>query len=746
MTEPITIVLGAPGEAELPLLADLGARDDVVILGVVDPTGVALGGSIAEIMGLPVVRDLDDLPGLAARLRQDDAPRPLLVLPGSGGGVAAALAEAARHRGLLTVRTDDLRARLFGRTPRAAPAPPTPPSRPGLEEIERESAALQAAIDDLEDALAGDTILRRLLDLCTGAVGASGGSIMLFDEASNELYIAYAVGLSEGTLHSTRVALGEGIAGRVARTREAQLVTGQQSSASRRRDRPDIATAICTPLVAGDRLLGVLNVSTRTGQPALTAADRDLLGGLALRLGRILDGVQQLQRQRTSRMFDLTEQQLRRLAGSHRDLPGMLAAWAETLAVTAESARVSLAVPCEDGGLLVCEGAPGEPPRHWYEPLRNPAWIEVLGSAAPLVMREDPPGGTARDGTGPDSGPLTVFYLPVGRDPVRAGLAVQFAAAGNAHAFHALAGEAVFLLERLLTDQIDHHRGSDRSTRLEALSRVTAELAAHDGTPGQFGERLCAAGVELTGARFCVAVADLGDQDRPVRLAGGNAPEDATWLAELPRLVAAACPDGWRITTLETAGAPLSVLVALATAGEPVPALVLVGKQRIHDLDGHVFTPLDAELVEPLAGLLGRIVAPAEPEEPGLAAFAMLPLAADIDTARRGGLRDRDHDGEERLLDDLTRELDRCDRYHNVCGLVLLRVGLPPDQASALLLAAARDLARDLRTSDRLYCLPTAELAVVVPEETEADAALDAEEPDAVDVPVAGSDDESPEA
>ncbi len=738
MNEPITIVLGAPGEAELPLLADLGARQDVAILGVVDPTGMALGSSIAEIMGLPVVRELTDLPGLNASLQRDDAPRPLLVLPGSGGGMAASLADAGRRLGLLPVHADDLRARLFGRTPRP-PAPPPAPARPGLEEIERESAALQAAIDDLEDALAGDTILRRLLDLCTGAVAASGGSIMLFDEASRELYIAYAVGLSEGTLHSTRVALGEGIAGRVARTREAQLVTGQQSSASRRRDRPDIATAVCTPLVAGDRLLGVLNVSTRAGQTALTAADRDLLGGLALRLGRILDGVQQLQRQRTSRMFDLTEQQLRRLAGAHHELPGMLAAWAETLAVTAESARVTLAVPCEDGSLLVCEGAPGETARHWYEPLHDPAWVEVLSTATPLVMREDPadPAGTvdrppresttapspsdpadhAPAPTADDGGPLTVFYLPVGRDPVRAGLAVQFAAAGNAHAFHALAGEAVFLLERLLTDQLDHHRRADRTARLEALSQTTTALAAHEGTPGQFAEQLCAAAVELTGARYCVALADLGDDQRPLRLAGGNAPEDAPWLGELPRLVDAAGADRWRITTLETGGGPLSVLVAVATAGAPVPALVLVGKQRIHHLDGRVFTSLDAELVEPLAGLLPRAVTPVATEEPGMASFSMLPIAADIDTARRGGLRDRDQDGEERLLDDLTRELDRCDRYHNVCGLVLLRLDLPPEQASAVLLPAARVLARELRTSDRLYCLPTAELAVVVPED-----------------------------
>lgn len=738
MTDAFIIVLGAPGEAELPLLADLGARDDVRILGVVDPTGEALGGSIAEIMGLPVVPQLEDLPALTASLDQPGASRPLLVLPTSGGGVAASLADAARRLGLLTVRPDDLRARLFGRIPRT-PTPPASAPRPGLAELERESAALQATLDDLEDALAGDVILRRLLDLCIRAVGASGGSIMLYDEASCELYIAYATGLSEGTLHSTRVPLGEGIAGRVARTRCPELLTGQRSTATRHRDRPDITTAVCTPLLGGERLLGVLNVSTRTGEPDLATEDRDLLGGLSVRLGKILDGVQQLQRQRTSRMFDLTEQQLRRLADTHRRLPDLLAAWAGALAVTAGAVRVSLVVPCEDGGLLACEGTAREETRHWFEPLHNPAWQEVLASGAPLVLREDagaaapldvaagepataatdpgPPAGRGPTDAAPTAGPLTVFYLPVGRDPVRAGLAVHFDAASAAHAFHALAGEAVFLLERLLTDRLDHHRQRDRGARLGRLSELTAAMAAHEGTPGQLGERLCDAARELTGAHYAVAVAEADPADEAVRLAGGNAPEEARWLAELPRLLDAAEDDGWRITTLETVAGPMSVLVVEASAGVTTPALVLVGKDRTHDLDGRAFTPLDAELVAPLAGLLTRVVrAPAgtpadAPELP------MLPLAVEIDTARRGGLAGRDEDGEARLLEDLARELDRCDRYHNVCGLVLLRLELPVTEARAILLPAAGRLAGCLRTSDRLYCLPTGEVAVVVPED-----------------------------
>jgi len=629
------------------------------------------------------------------------------VLPGSGGGVATSLADAARRRGLLTVRAEDLRARLFARKPRTATVPAAA-ARPGLEEIERESASLQAAIDDLEDALAGDTILRRLLELCRRAVGASGGSIMLFDEASRELYIAYAVGLSEGTLHSTRVALGEGIAGRVARTGKAELVTGQKSTPSRRRDRPDIATAICTPLMAGERLLGVLNVSTGSGQPPLDADDRDLLVNLAVRLARILDGVQQLQRQRTSRMFDLTEQQLRRLATLHSPLPERLAAWAEALAVTAEAARVSLAIPCADGSLLVCEGAPGEPPEHWYESLHNPAWLEVLGSGAPLVAREEVP--PAPD-DGPPVAPVTVFYLPIGRDPVRAGLSVQFATTGNAHAFHGMAGEAAFLVERLLLDQLEQHRQADRSQRLAALSEVTTELAAHDGTFGQYGERVCEAAAELVGARHVAGVGEIAVMQP--RLVGGNAPQDAPWLEEIPRLLEAMGEDCWRITTLETASGPVSVLIVAADASLHLPALVLVDKQRTHDLDGRVFTPLDAELVSPLAGLLGRALGPA------LAEISTLPLGAEMDTARAGTRVSYDDDGEARLLEDLARELDRCDRYHNVCGLVLLRPDLPVDEARKLLQAARRRVTTGLRASDRLYCLPTGEMAVIAPEDVQ---------------------------
>jgi hypothetical protein len=710
MSEHLTIVLGAPGEAEMPLLADVGARDDVTVLAVVDPGRMALGSSIAEAMGLTVVSSLDELPSL-------EHVHPLVVMPADKGAVAVQLRAEAKRHGLETIATDQLRARLFGQRPEPRPRTETP-GRPGVDEIERESLTIQESLAGLEDALAGDTILRRILDMCTRAVSAGGGSIMLFDEASRELYIAYAVGLSEATLHSTRIKLGEGIAGRVARTRQAELVEGQQGPTGRHRDRPDIATAVCVPLVAEERLLGVLNVSSRAGETPLDAASRDLLVGLGARLARILDGVQNLQRQRTSRMFHLTEQQLRRLAGANPELPDMFTSWTEALAVTAEAARVSLVVPCADGGLLACECAIGECGRYWYEPLRNPAWIEVLATGVPMVVREE----DVDQKNGP---PVTVFYLPVGRDPVRAGLAVHFSAPHTAHAFHALAGETVFLLERLLPDQVDRRRQEHRAGLLSDLSAAMGQLAGHDGTPGRFGENLGAAARRLTGAQHVAVIAEVTGE--MVRLAGGNVPEGAEWLAEVPRLIEAAREDGWRITTLEASPEPLSVLVAVAGKDECGPALVLAGKERTHTLDGQVFTPLDAELVVPLAGLLHRLQPEGPPEPPPLlpegfvtggedAGTFSQPLAVELGPAAMDMQPVVEKSGEDTLLDELRRELDRCDRYHNVCGLILLHPEVPEVAAYDLLEAAARRMTANLRISDRVFTLENGSLAILVPE------------------------------
>lgn len=741
MSEKLTLILGAPGEAEMPLLADLGMRPDVTILGVFDPGGQCLGGAIAEIMGLPVVRSLD-------QLNLNGGPPARVVLPSQPPSLAAELARMAGDHGLRTIRPEEVRGELLQPRARAPRRPARQASGTDLAAIERETEALQASLADLEDALAGDAIMRRLVEICARAVGASGGSLMLLDETSRELYIAYATGLSEGTIHGTRVKVGEGISGSVAHSRQPRLVEGRLGPDTRHRDRPDIATAICTPLLSDDDLLGVLNVSTQATEEPLTAASLEVLEGLSQRLARILDEVLDLQRQRTSRMFHLTEQQLRRLAGDLDELPAMLAAWTGVLAVTAEADRVCLAVPCEDGSLLLAEGTPGQDGHHWYEPLHNPAWLEVLGSGMPMVVREESTSRSDRD-------PVTVFYLPVGRRPVHAGLAVHFSGSRLAHAFHALAGETAFLLDRLLPDLIAQRHQSHRTAMLSRLSATMADLTVSERTPGRQLEHLSDAARQLTGARFGVVIESVGEGSP--RLAAGNAPEDASWLADCSRLLQAAADDGWRITTIETREAPLSVLVVANPSGGAVPGMVLVGKVRTHDLDGNVFTPLDAELVLPLAGMLTRLMPTQDPEpqlitvpvpEPDAVPDLVVPLAdpgalVDLDAASTSGSRpdpdalvidlsalaethdvqmpgaqaSRHQDPEACLLEDLEREIDRCNRYHNVFGMVMLSLDLTDGAAVPLLEAAARRLMERLRISDRVYTLPQGELVLLIPED-----------------------------
>jgi hypothetical protein len=63
------VVLLSPGEEELTLLADLSARRDARILAVIDPDGFSVGASLAEVMGLRVIKDLSELePGAATYL------------------------------------------------------------------------------------------------------------------------------------------------------------------------------------------------------------------------------------------------------------------------------------------------------------------------------------------------------------------------------------------------------------------------------------------------------------------------------------------------------------------------------------------------------------------------------------------------------------------------------------------------------------------------------------------------------
>ncbi|MFO7652948.1 MAG: GAF domain-containing protein [Candidatus Krumholzibacteriia bacterium] len=694
MVEPTLrwrVVLAWPGESEMGLFAELAGRRDARIVAVVDPRGGSLAAGLAEIIRVPVHPDLDAVPADAADY----------LVHGAGDGELNDVLAVAEERGWQTLAGRDFRPLLRRQFLERREVRRTPRD---LEFLERDTEAIHRTLSRIEEALEQESLLRWLLSLATRAAGAGSGSLMLYDDRSEELYIAFAYGLSEATLHRTRLKLGEGIAGQVAQSREARLVTGNLAVGNER-DRPDIATALCIPLVWEERLLGVLNLSSARDDPPLDEDDLVAVAGLSRRFGMILARFLQLQESYTGEMFRLADRHLREVTERGGGLEAILPAWASGLSVTVAAESVALSVLCEDGSLLVAEGTTHGGGGLRHEALENDAWCEVLETGAPLVVRqEDPAEG---------SQPVTLFYLPVGHDPVLAVLTVSFAGGKAAHSFHALTGEVVYLLERRLGDLVRGVRQEDRLTRLSELSRRLTDLGARAPEERERAcEGLLVAARGLTGARRAYLVRTIVDGE--ASFAAGDPVDDPAWSAEAARLLEEASEEGWRVTLLSEAGEPReeeSALLAVpARAGQAAPGIVLRDKRRLHALDGAVFAAFDAELAQRLAGLLPALLAePAPARGPGTE-----PPVRSGESAEAGFEVADAHD---LVRDAVRREMDRCDRYHTTFALLALRA-----QGTAGPVAAgirARALADRVRSSDRVFTLADGTLLVLVPEDTQ---------------------------
>ncbi len=105
---------------------------------------------------------------------------------------------------------------------------------------------------------------------------SSNGSLMILDPQTNELRITASIGLPEDVVATTRMKVGEGIAGRVAKTGKPLFVDNIETdirflkaSNVRYPSKPFLSV----PLKVKERIIGVLNVSSSEGQ---TFDERDI--------------------------------------------------------------------------------------------------------------------------------------------------------------------------------------------------------------------------------------------------------------------------------------------------------------------------------------------------------------------------------------------------------------------------------------------------------------------------------------
>lgn len=128
-----------------------------------------------------------------------------------------------------------------------------------------EVTALLEAGKAMNSVLELDAVLDIILNSATSLLEAQGGSIMLKDENADALRSVCVQG-NEFAIGAV-VKIDEGIAGRVARSWEPLLVTGQMGNRKK-----TVETAMCVPLIHRSVLLGVLNINS-TGTRRFTEYD-----------------------------------------------------------------------------------------------------------------------------------------------------------------------------------------------------------------------------------------------------------------------------------------------------------------------------------------------------------------------------------------------------------------------------------------------------------------------------------------
>jgi signal transduction protein with GAF and PtsI domain len=138
---------------------------------------------------------------------------------------------------------------------------------------------LDASTDDPRQLADG------LLALVGDDMHAHRCSLMLRSPDGESLYIAAARGVAPGVAEGTRVAIGQGVAGRVAASREPLLVRDVTEAKSHPLIRDQYFTTgsfISFPLVYQDDLVGVVNLANRAMQGVFLEEDVDRVRILGL--------------------------------------------------------------------------------------------------------------------------------------------------------------------------------------------------------------------------------------------------------------------------------------------------------------------------------------------------------------------------------------------------------------------------------------------------------------------------------
>ena len=171
---------------------------------------------------------------------------------------------------------------------------------------------------DLGAELNVDRVLNQIVDQIHNDLGFGIVSIMLLDDDGKYLTIRASRGLDRDIQATSKVPLGEGVAGSVAEKGEPLLIRDIEDHPTFRKlhshGRYSSKSLICVPLKVGDRVIGVLNGNNRRGRDILTEHDLRLLRVYAAQASVIIE---------RARLYRNLENKADELSGAYSQLKAL---------------------------------------------------------------------------------------------------------------------------------------------------------------------------------------------------------------------------------------------------------------------------------------------------------------------------------------------------------------------------------------------------------------------------------------
>ena len=154
-----------------------------------------------------------------------------------------------------------------------------------MEERYAEASVLLDLALELGPELSIEEVLEKIVQHIADDLGYAIVSIMLLDENDNHLAISAAKGLSRRIIETSRMEIGKGVSGTVAKSGEPLLIkdleADERFAKVQSHGRYTTKSLICVPLKVGDRVIGVLNANNKSRSGSLNEYDLHILSVFA---------------------------------------------------------------------------------------------------------------------------------------------------------------------------------------------------------------------------------------------------------------------------------------------------------------------------------------------------------------------------------------------------------------------------------------------------------------------------------